>query len=232
MVLISSKHRNVALALLVATALASPSADAFAPMRVPQRTVSTSVVQTGGFVSSLSGRQPSTFIGMQNTNSKRKSTLARTTTTALRMSSEDFDQAKYTESAWSAINALTRAADYYKASTVEPPLLLEILLNPSKHSAGDDGESARRVAEKALSQGGVDVKKLRGDLEAYLAKQPKISGDTQIIMGRTFQRVSDAARSIKMNLGVSERMKEGRKSQSDEMGWNCFTLRHVWSVLC
>lgn len=139
----------------------------------------------------------SSFVGMKTRPMKGQRSL-----TSLRMAADDFDQSKYTESAWSAIASLTKAADYYEASTVDPPLLMDILLNPSKHGAGDDGESAKKVVEKALQRAGVNVKDLRSELEKYLAKQPKVSGSSQVVMGRNFQKLLDSARTNKSMLGV------------------------------
>ena len=119
-------------------------------------------------------------------------------------SSDDFSEAKYTEAAWAAIATLTRAADYYQASTVESFILLDVLLNPSKHKAGDAVQSAQRVVETALVQAGVDLKTLRSSLEMYLSKQPKVTGSgQQKTMARSLQRVLETARDSKAALGVS-----------------------------
>ena len=56
----------------------------------------------------------------------------RTTTTRLYQVADDFDQTKYTDAAWSAIAALPAAADVYSATSVDAPMLLAILLNPTK----------------------------------------------------------------------------------------------------
>jgi ATP-dependent Clp protease ATP-binding subunit ClpB len=122
---------------------------------------------------------------------------------ALRMAAEDFNESKYTEAAWSAIASLTKVADFYQASSVEAPFLLDILLNPSKHNAGDDAESAKRVVEKVLQKAGANVKDLRSELEKYLGKQARVSDNTQKVMGRTLQKVLENARDSKGLLGVS-----------------------------
>ena len=58
--------------------------------------------------------------------------------TALQMASaEDFDQTKYTEAAWATLAALPACADIYSSTTVEAPMLLGILLNPTKYQAGE-----------------------------------------------------------------------------------------------
>ena len=86
--------------------------------------------------------------------------------------------------------------------------MLDLLLSPSKHSAGDKAESAKRVVEKALSKAGVDVGGLRAELEKHMAKQPKVTASDgadkpQTFMGRNLQRVLERARETKSTLGVS-----------------------------
>lgn len=122
------------------------------------------------------------------------------------MAAEDFNESKYTESAWACIASLTKVADYYSSSTVDSPMLMDILLNPSKHNAGDDAESAKRAVEKALMKSDIDVKVMRQELETYMSKQPKLTGsssDQQKVMGRNMVRVLEAARDTKQLLGVS-----------------------------
>lgn len=125
------------------------------------------------------------------------------------MASEDFDESKYTEAAWAAIASLTKVADYYSASTVEAPHLLDILLNPSKHSAGDNAESATRVVEKVFQKAGVDLGDLRSRLENYLSKQAKVSDNAQKVMGRNLQKVLSKARDTKGMLNDSFVSTEG-----------------------
>jgi len=125
------------------------------------------------------------------------------TTTSLRMS-DDFNESKYTEAAWAAMIALSKAADYYDATTIEAPILLDVLLNPTKHNAGEEAESARRVAEKCLGNAGVDVKLMRMELDKFLAKQAKVSNMTsQKTLGGNLQKVLDNSRTTKDILGVS-----------------------------
>jgi hypothetical protein len=52
-------------------------------------------------------------------------------------SSEDFDQTKYTEAAWATLAALPACAESYMSTSVEAPMLLAILLNPTKYQAGE-----------------------------------------------------------------------------------------------
>jgi len=127
------------------------------------------------------------------------------------MASDDWNEAKYTESAWACIVALTKAADYYANNTVDSPMLLDVLLNPTKHSAGDDADSAKRTVEKVLLKAGLDVSKLRQDLEIHMSKQPKLSGsgDQQKVMGRNMIKLLEFARDTKQILGDSFVSSEG-----------------------
>lgn len=121
------------------------------------------------------------------------------------MSSEqNFDQNQYTDAAWSAIAALPGCADYHSATSVDAPQLLSILLNPTRYQAGEGALTARQVATKLLEDAGVDVERLTRDVEAYLDKQPKVSGDTssQKSMGRTLGEVLGAARGVRDGLKV------------------------------
>lgn len=128
----------------------------------------------------------------------------RTLTTALSMAAEDFDESKYTEAAWSLIGALTKVADYYQSENVEAPFLLDVMLNPTTHNAGENAEAAKKVVEKVLSKAGTDTKALRTELDNFFTKQAKLNSESKNkVMGRTLQKVLDAARVGKSVLGVS-----------------------------
>jgi hypothetical protein len=129
--------------------------------------------------------------------------------TSLRMAAEDFKEDKYTEAAWASIAALTKVADFYSASTVEAPFLLDVMLNPNKHSAGEDAEAARKVVEKTLVKAGVDVNNVRSELEKYLSKQARVSDNSSKVMGRSLQKVLETARNGKEILGDSFVSTEG-----------------------
>ena len=122
------------------------------------------------------------------------------------MAAEDFQESKYTESAWACIAALPKIADYYSTTSVEAPMLLDVMLNPTKHSAGDSAESAKRITEKVLLKADVDITKLRQELEVYMSKQPKLSSgggtESQKMMGRSLSKVIERARENKSLLGV------------------------------
>lgn len=135
--------------------------------------------------------------------SRGPSSVPTTTTTTLKMAAEDFNEAKYTEAAWSAVAALTKVADFYQASNVEAPFLLDVMLNPDKHNAGENAEAAKKVVEKILNTAGVKVKDLRSELESYLSKQVRVSNNEQKAMGRNLSKVLETARIGQNILGVS-----------------------------
>lgn len=133
---------------------------------------------------------------------QRRSKRRSATTTALRMSSNDyFNEQTYTEAAWSAMISLQSAAESYQATQVEAPMLLDTLLNPSKYSGKDSADSARQVAEGVLTKAGVNMDTLRSELEGYFKKQPKVSGGSgQITMGRNLNAVLRKASDAKKQL--------------------------------
>ena len=194
MAIISSRNAVAILAVLVATTWSS---EAFAPRAARGVAPSSTASMQRAIGQSIAS---SSFVA--KTHRRAPATTSRTIT-SLRMSADDFNESKYTEAAWSAIAALTNAADYYEASTVEAPILLDVLLNPNKHKAGEEAESARRVVEKVFERAGVNVKEMRSELEKYLAKQPKVSDNANKVIGRNLQKVLEYARDSKKVLGVS-----------------------------
>jgi len=150
----------------------------------------------------------SSFLAQQQivTTGRQTSSMKGRSTTSLRMSSDDFNEKKYTEAGWAVVAALTKGADFHQTSTVESPILLDLLLNPAKHKAGDDAESARKAVEKVLKEVKCDVKALRQELETHLTQQPKMQGDAtnqQKTMGYSLPKVLEAARSATSTLGDS-----------------------------
>jgi len=120
------------------------------------------------------------------------------------MAADDFKETSYTESAWACMSSLTTAANYYGATVIEPPLLLDTILNPGKHGSGEEAENAKKVAEKVLGKAGVDIKKMRSELEAWLGKQAKASGDIGTrSLGQGMVQVLDKARAVMGILGDS-----------------------------
>ena len=125
-------------------------------------------------------------------------------TSKLNQSSQDFDQQQYTDGAWSAIATLPQCATSYSATSVDAPMLLSILLNPTKYQAPEVAQTAKAVTIKLLEDANVNVDKLRDDVEEYLEKQPKVSGDTssQKSMGRVLGEVLEAGRGVRDGLKV------------------------------
>jgi hypothetical protein len=188
------RYRN---SLLVSLFLASAgTASAFAP-HVSYGKVATKSSDKSNVINHMNFASPIKKLGANVIQTK--------SFTALQMATDDFQEQKYTESAWACMASLTKAAEYYGTSTVDSPLLLDMLLNPTKHNAGDDAESAKRAVEKVLIKAGVDVNKLRQELDMYMSKQPRMSGneDQQKTMGRNLVRVLEFSRNAKTLLGVS-----------------------------
>jgi len=189
------RNRAAVLALLVATASwGNIPTNAFIPA-MPRHALSSS--------SAVVARKRSHGFGAVD-NARLYKTRSQRQPFTLNMATEDFDQMKYTEAAWAAIAALTRVADYYQSNNVESFHLLDVMLSPFKHNAGDDAEAGKRALEKVFAQAGVDAQTMRQELEEYLNKQPKIqTGSTQKNMGQTLPKVLEAARQIKSTLGDS-----------------------------
>jgi ATP-dependent Clp protease ATP-binding subunit ClpB len=125
--------------------------------------------------------------------------------------SDNFDESKYTETAWSSISSLPKVSDFYETTTVEAPLLLDMMLNPNKHGGNEKAEAAKKVVDRALSKAGVDMKQLRSELEQHFSKQARhsSSGSAQKAMGRSLQKVIDTARITQNVLGDSFISTEG-----------------------
>ena len=200
-------HSSILAVLAVSSSLYCPSI-AFTPL---SKTSNSNAVTVGSHSVSFKpvpscGNAPSFNQRSRRRRIFQKDDAARSScsTTALQMAAEDFDESKYTEAAWSLIGALTKVADYYQAENVEAPFLLDVMLNPMTHNAGDNAVAAKKVVEKVLSKAGTDVKALRSELEMYFTKQAKLNSESKNkVMGRTLQKVLDAARVGKSTLGVS-----------------------------
>jgi hypothetical protein len=199
------KHSILALGLAVATMDRVASFNVYPyPATLTNKPSSVSIGAQKGSVA-LSAPAP-TF--NQRSRRRRLFTVANqrrsssSSSSALQMAAEDFNESKYTEAAWSAIAALTNVANFYQSSNVDAPYLLDVMLNPEKHNAGENAEAAKRVVEKILNKAGVNVKDLRSELEAYLSRQARIADNTQKSLGRTIQTVLETARIGQNVLGV------------------------------
>eukprot|EP00586_Coscinodiscus_wailesii_P013634 CAMPEP_0172519750 /NCGR_PEP_ID=MMETSP1066-20121228/291601_1 /TAXON_ID=671091 /ORGANISM="Coscinodiscus wailesii, Strain CCMP2513" /LENGTH=1055 /DNA_ID=CAMNT_0013302393 /DNA_START=145 /DNA_END=3313 /DNA_ORIENTATION=- len=185
---------------ILALALLSPPTSSFIPYSRPH--ISSSKVSSAPSFSSRQIKALDTH-QLQPKHVFNNISPRRSKTSALRMASDDFSEASYTEAAWSAIASLTKAADYYSTTTLEAPLLLDVLLSPSKHAPGDDGaKAAASVVEKTLMKAGADTKTLKADLETYMSQQAKMTSGSagQKTMGQTLARVFDGARQNKLVL--------------------------------
>jgi hypothetical protein len=185
-------------AIVAALTLAASSMDSAAAFVPSKNRALVSQKTRQAFTTSTIGSVPSSgsFVKKQSRSGASPATL-------LRMAADDFNEGKYTEAAWSSISSLTKVADFYSASSVEAPFLLDVMLNPNKHGAGENAEAARRVCEKTLAKAGVDISNIRSELEKYLAKQPRISDNASKSMGRSLQKVLETARGGKEILGDS-----------------------------
>jgi len=223
----SSGQRHVAaLSALVLAALAtSPSCDAFVanshktPFSVHQGAVASfsSIANVRAFSNSYKrGRSASGW-------------------SSLRMAQEDFQEQSYTEAAWSAIASLPKVAEYYSAGTLEAPMLLDALLNPSKSSGGGDAaDAAKAAAEKVLNKAGVDIPAVRVELETYMGKQPKMktSGEaSNPRMGSSLMNVLEQARIMKSELKDSfvsvEGLVLGMAKKDDKFFKNILSMKGV-----
>jgi len=197
MAIISYPYRNAILTVLAMAAMNVDRSSAFfVPLRNP--TISQQQHQQVHFLNTPA------VLHRSNTNSKNRRSSS--SSSSLSMASEDFSEMNYTEAAWSLIATLSKAADYYESSTLEATLILDIMLNPTKHNAGDSAESAKRVVEKVLRNAGADLGKLRSELEKHFANEPKLginNGSTQKSMGRSLQRVLEVGKENQKLLGDS-----------------------------
>eukprot|EP00371_Babesia_bovis_P001286 XP_001609933.1 ClpB [Babesia bovis T2Bo] len=99
------------------------------------------------------------------------------------------DSEDFTDKAWEAVSSLAEVANKYKSSFVEADMLLLNILNLGEES----------TCHKILATAGVDIDKMREELEAHLSKQPRMSGGfgDQKVLGRTLQNVLTVTRRIK-----------------------------------
>ncbi len=191
--MLAHRYKNIILASLL-----FGNSSAFVPSNIARRASIASTSTSSFGIATTSNKLTSSQRSIGN--AYKKSPL-----TSLQMSNDDFNESKYTESAWACMIALTKVAEFYTSTTVDSQMLLDVMLNPTKHNAGEDAEGAKRVAEKVLAKADINPNQFRQELEVYMSKQPKISGtmDAQKVMGRSMVKVLDRARDIQQVLGVS-----------------------------
>lgn len=165
--------------------------------------------KSDAFVPSALTRPPLHVVTTTTSSSTTITSPPRTTTTPLRMaesSSNDlFDSTRYTEAAFATLAALPFCAESYSATAVDAPMLLSILLNPTRYQAAESAVNAKAVAVKLLEDAGVDVDVLKSGVEDYLERQPKVtlSGDSssqQKSLGGALKDVMETATEIKNEL--------------------------------
>jgi len=205
MAILSHSYRTAILTLLATMAAVNNNNVASGFVTQSPLSLSPGIVQSTTTTTKQWITSPATISSRWNNNklnnNKRRNGRS---SSLLKMASDDFSEMNYTEAAWSLIMGLSKASDYYQSGTLEATLLLDIMLNPSKHNAGDDAESAKRVTEKIFRGVGVDLDKLRSDLEKHFAKQPKLGKNGgQKNMSRSLQRVLEIAKENKKVLGDS-----------------------------
>ena len=180
--------------------------DAFVPSSLTPRVLTTSSSSTGMMINKLlsSPTRSNHLHPSSNHHNQHSRTRSKKSTSKLNQSSQDFDQQQYTDAAWSAIATLPQCATSYSATSVDAPMLLSILLNPTKYQAPEVAQTAKAVTVKLLEDANVNVDKLRDDVEEYLENQPKVSGDTssQKSMGRVLGEVLEAGRGVRDGLKV------------------------------
>lgn len=190
--MLSHKYKNI----LLASLLLGSSVHSFAPHRA-SRAVETrnanKLSTTQNYFAPIIGSSTNPFAHQ------------RRSFTSLQMANDDFNEGKYTESAWACVAALTKAADYYDSNNVDSAMLIDILLSPTKHNAGENAESAHSAVKKILLKADIDPVKLSKQLEVHMSKQPKLTGDAsaQKVMTPAMVKVLEAARNAKMMLGDS-----------------------------
>jgi ATP-dependent Clp protease ATP-binding subunit ClpB len=120
-------------------------------------------------------------------------------------SGDMFDSTRYTEAAFATLAALPACAESYSATAVDAPMLLSILLNPTKYQASEAALNAKAVAVKLLEDAGVDVETLKSGVEDYLERQPKVTitgsdPSKQKSLGNALKDVMETATEIKNEL--------------------------------
>jgi len=97
----------------------------------------------------------------------------------------------FTEKAWDAVARLPSLADENSAQMVESELLLKSLLN----------EGPQGLANRILYKAGADVPGLEAELDKYIASQPRVSDNSNKVMGSTLNKVMSTAQKIKAEYG-------------------------------
>ena len=175
--------------------LALSKTDAFVPSSLTPVRRSTSTIQ------SIQPANKAILKHTQQSQNRRTKIITR-----MADSGDLFDSTRYTEAAFATLAALPFCAESYSATAVDAPMLLSILLNPTKYQASEAAVNAKAVAVKLLEDAGVDVDVLQKGVEDYLERQPKVTvtGDAsesrQKSLGNALKDVMETATEIKSEL--------------------------------
>jgi len=102
-------------------------------------------------------------------------------------------QNEFTEKAWQAIVAAPEIATEYGQQIVETEHLFKALL-----------EQPNGLARRIVSKAGGDPTRLLEKTDAYIRRQPRVSGDTaQQVLGRNLEALVNKAMEIKSKMGDS-----------------------------
>eukprot|EP00574_Skeletonema_japonicum_P012233 CAMPEP_0201715324 /NCGR_PEP_ID=MMETSP0593-20130828/1520_1 /ASSEMBLY_ACC=CAM_ASM_000672 /TAXON_ID=267983 /ORGANISM="Skeletonema japonicum, Strain CCMP2506" /LENGTH=997 /DNA_ID=CAMNT_0048204785 /DNA_START=60 /DNA_END=3053 /DNA_ORIENTATION=+ len=178
--------------------LALSTTDAFVPSSLSPLRVSTSSTST---IPSILPPTTNNAIQQHHHHQRRTKVITR-----MADSGDLFDSTRYTEAAFATLAALPFCAESYSATAVDAPMLLSILLNPTKYQASEAATNAKAVAVKLLEDAGVDVDKLKNGVEDYLERQPTVtvtgdaSQNTQKSLGGALKEVMETATEIKSEL--------------------------------
>ena len=206
MTCLPKNYRMIALLTLIALSSVNLHSDAF--------TINSPTISQRSFTSNLRSfqspihwcKQPNFNLSLTSKNGRYGFTT-RPSTTFLKMSTSNdyFSQQSYTDAAWASIAALPVVSDYYAATVLEAPMLLDVLLNPAKHSKAEEKiKSAQKIVEKTFLKAGVNLQQMKQELETFMAKQPRLSGDTSNkVLGQSLQKVLDRAKESKQILNDS-----------------------------
>jgi len=97
----------------------------------------------------------------------------------------------YTEKSWDSIAKLPQYGDEYGAQSLEAHHLFSSLV--------DEGEQG--LAQRILSKANVDIPTLKGKLESFLRKQPKVSDTSSKVMGQSLLQCLTKSNSFKREFG-------------------------------
>eukprot|EP00879_Flechtneria_rotunda_P008426 GHRR01008827.1.p1 GENE.GHRR01008827.1~~GHRR01008827.1.p1 ORF type:complete len:841 (+),score=295.71 GHRR01008827.1:296-2818(+) len=100
-------------------------------------------------------------------------------------------QQEFTEKAWQAVVAAPDIASEYSQQIVETEHLLKALL-----------EQPNGLARRIISKAGSDPTRLLDKTDAFIRRQPRVSGDTaQQVLGRNLESIVNAAMKLKSKMG-------------------------------